>query len=158
MRVAEAQREEANEGSAEAKSSVAQKVAGGLARRRAAETQAAFADPRPVASSVGGAGGAVGAAAAPSQGPRLVQEETRIESGRDVRRRIYMVDNLLVTLDERLAVDAYEMRRPSANAPQPDSVTGTATIQWSGANGREFTLTGPAPKERLERIRRVLGY
>lgn len=154
VRVAEARHEEAVEGSAEAKSAVAQKVAGGLARRRA-ETQAAFADPRPVASSVGGAAGA----AAPSQGPRLVQEETMTERGREVRRRIFMVDNVLVTLDERLAVvGEYEMRRSSANAARPDSVTGTTTIQWTGATGTEFTLTGPAPKERLERIRKALGY
>ena len=156
--VAEARREEAVVGLAEAKSSVAQKAADGLGRRRAAETQAAFTEPRPVAAapSVGGAAGA----AAPSHGPRLVQDATMTENGRDVRRRIYMVDNLLVTLDERLAVgDAYEMRRSAANAERPDSsATGTTTIQWTGAKGTEFTLTGPAPKERLERIRKALGY
>jgi hypothetical protein len=156
VRVAEARREEAAEGMAEAKSSVAQKVADGLGRRRAAETQAAFTEPRPAAASVGGAAGA----AAPSQGPRLVQDATMTENGRDVRRRIYMVDNVLVTLDERLAVsDAYEMRRSAANAARPDSsASGTMTLQWTGANGTEFTLTGPAPKERLERIRKALGY
>ena len=81
------------------------------------------------------------------------------ENGRQVRRRIYMVDDVLVTLDERPAVgDAYEMRR-SANAARPDSsASGTTTIQWTGANGTEFSLTGPAPKERLERIRKALGY
>ena len=153
--VAEARREEAVEGSAEARSSVAQKVAGGLTRRRAAETQAAFANPSAAAPSVGGAAGA----AAPSPAPRLVQEETILDSGREVRRRIFMVDNVLVTLDERLAVaSAYERRQASANAVRPDSATATTTIQWTGANGTEFTLTGPAPKERLERIKKALGY
>ena len=82
------------------------------------------------------------------------------ESGREIRRRIYMVDNVLVTLDERLAIgDAYEMRRSAANAARPDSsAVGTTTIQWIGANGSELTLTGPAPKERLERIKKALGY
>jgi putative zinc finger protein len=158
VRVAEARREEAAEASAEGKSSsVAQKVTGALGRRRAAETQAAFADRPPVASpSVGGAAGA----AVPSQGPRLVQDVTMTESGREVRRRIYMVDNVLVTLDERPAiVGAYEMRRSAANAAQPDSsATGTTTIQWTGVNGTELTLTGRAPKEQLERIKKALGY
>ena len=155
VRVAEARREAAAEESVEGKASVAQKVAGTLGRRRAAETQSAFTEPRPVAS-VGGAAGA----AAPSQGPRLVQDVTMTESGRDVRRRIYMVDGVLVTLDERPAIaGAVEMRQPSANAARPDSSAGgTTTIQWTGANGTEFTLTGAAPKETLERVKKALGY
>jgi hypothetical protein len=159
MRVAEAQREEAAERSAEGKSSVAEKVAGNLARRRAAETPTAFAEPRPMASSIGGAAGAASAqsAAAPSQGPRLVQEETMHEGGREVRRRIYMVENVLVTLDERLPSAANETRAPSANA-RPDSVQGISAITWIAANGHELTLTGPATKDRLERIRKALGY
>lgn len=160
MRVAEAQREEAAERLAEGKSSVAEKVAGGLARRRAAETPTAFAEQRPMASSVGGAAGAATAqsAAAPAQGPRLVQEETMREGGREVRRRIYMVENVLVTLDERLPSVANEtMRAPSANA-RPDSVQGITAITWTAPSGNEFTLTGPVTKERLERIRKVLGY
>ena len=160
MRVAGARREEeAAERSVEGKSSVAEKVVGGLARRRAAETPAAFAEPRPIASSIGGAAGAASAqsAAAPSPGPRLVQEEMMREGGREVRRRIYLVEHVLVTLDERLPAALNEMRAPSANA-QPDSVQGTTAITWTAANGTEFTLRGPATKERLERIRKVLGY
>jgi hypothetical protein len=156
VRVAEARREEAAEESAEGKASVAQKVAGGLGRRRAPETQAAFREPRAMAASVGGAAGA----AAPSQPPRLVQDLTMTESGREVRRRIYMVDTVLVTLDERLViVGEYEQRRSATKAARPDSSAGgTTTIQWTGENGTEFTLTGPAPKETLERIRKALGY
>lgn len=160
MRVAEAQREEAAERVAEGKSSVAEKVAGGLARRRAAEAPTAFAEPRPMAASVGAAGGGASAqsAVAPSAGPRLVQEETMRESGREVRRRIYLVENVLVTLDERLPPAATEtMRAPSANA-RPDSAQGITAITWTAPSGNELTLTGPVAKERLERIRKVLGY
>ena len=154
LRVAEARREEAEDRSVEGKS-VAEKVAGGLARRRAAESQAGFAEQRAVTASVGGAAGA----AAPVQAPRLVQEERMLEGGREVRRRIYLVDGLLVTLDERLPSAANDMARaPVAAAPRPDSVPGMTAITWTSATGSELTLTGAGTKERLERIRKGLGY
>ena len=94
------------------------------------------------------------------------------EDGRDVRRRIYRVDGILVTLDERLPGLELEERHPpvEANAaaaplraqvaPAPaDSTAGsTNTIRWTDARGAELTLTGPAPQARLERIRKLLGY
>jgi hypothetical protein len=153
--VAEAERAEAREQSAQATSAVAEKLAEGLTRRRAADASARFAEPSPAAPSIGRAAGA----AAPREGVQLVQEEKMMESGREVRRRIYRVDDLLVTLDERLPVAAAEaMRLRSANTPRPDSTAGSTTIRWTDAKGTEFTLTGAAPQPGLERIRKLLGY
>jgi hypothetical protein len=152
--VAAAQRAEMEERSVEAKSAVTETIATGLARRRAAEARSQFAEPLSAAPSVGRAGGA----ATPGGEARLVQEETMVEGGREVRRRIYRVEGLLVTLDERLPIDAdVTMRAQAANAPA-DSTAGVATIQWTNASGTEFTLRGPAPRERLEQIRKLLGY
>ncbi len=149
------QREEARVSSAQAGGSAAEKVAGGLARRRAVEASARYAEPRPAAPTVGGATGV----AALADGPRLVQEEKMTEGGREVRRRIYRVDGILVTLDERApAPEVLELeQRRVANAPRQDSAAVSTTIQWTDASGKEFTLTGPAPAERLERIRKLLG-
>ena len=153
--IASAQRAEAEQRSVEGKSAILEKIPSGLGRRRASEAPARFAEPLPAASSIGGATGA----AAPGREPRLIQEEKMTESGREVRRRIYQVDDLLVTLDERLPVAAEEARRAqAANAAPADSTPGVTTIRWSGAGGMEFTLRGPAPRERLEQIRKLLGY
>ncbi len=153
--VAAAERQEAVEQSAEAKSSVADKIVGGLTRRRAAEAPSGFAErPAGRAPSVGAAAGA----AAPADEPLLVHEEKMLEDGREVRRRIYRVGDLLVTLDERAATATLERARAlGADVARLDSATATA-IRWTSASGAEFTLTGPAPKERLERIRKQLGY
>jgi hypothetical protein len=153
--VAQGYREEARDLSAQAAPSVAEKAVAGLSRRRAAEQPARYAEPRATAPTVGAAAGA----AVPEAPPRLVQEETMVESGRDVRRRIYRVDELLVTLDERAPRPALnEARADSANASLTDSTTVNRAIRWTDARGTEFTLTGPAPAERLERIRKRLGY
>lgn len=152
--IASAQRAEAEQRSVEGKSAILEKIPTGLARRRAAEAPARFAEPLPAAPSIGGATGA----AAPGREPRLMQEEKMMEGGREVRRRIYQVDNLLVTLDERLPVAEEASRAQAANAAPADSTPGVTTIRWSGAGGAEFTLRGPAPRERLERIRKLLGY
>lgn len=165
--IAQAQREEAQEFSAEAKSSVGEKLADALPRRRAAaDASARFAEPRAAAPRAlePTIGGAVGAAA--TGDTRLVQEERMTEGAREVRRRIYRVDGILVTLDERLpsAVDEAMRARsanaaPAAPAPPADSVArSTSTIRWTDARGAELTLTGPASPERLERIRKLLGY
>jgi hypothetical protein len=88
------------------------------------------------------------------------------EGGREVRRRIYRIDGILVTLDERLPT-AVDEARPAAPAnaaamlpaPRPDSAVGaTNTIRWLDARGAELTLTGPASPVRLERIRKLLGF
>ena len=136
-------------------------------RRVVAENPSRFAAPRPSAPGVGGAAGAA-SAAAPF---RLMQEERLTEAGQEVVRRIYSVDGILVTLDERLPMLELEQRRPraenavpSAKAPatppaaaQDSAVTTSNTIRWRDARGAEFTLTGPASPERLARIRLLLG-
>jgi hypothetical protein len=97
--------------------------------------------------------------AALGAGPRLVQEEMMTEDGREVRRRIYRVDDLLVTLDERAPVPVERAERERAQAPaRADSVATYTTIRWTDAAGTDFALTGPASPERLERIRKLLGY
>ena len=92
--------------------------------------------------------------------PRLVQYELMSDAGRLVRRRIYRVDDLLVTLDERAPVPVERAERERAQAPaRADSLAPTyTTIRWTDASGPDFALTGPASQERLERIRKLLGY
>lgn len=150
--VAAAHRDEARASSAQASDAMPEKVAE-LTRRRAADASARYA--RPAAPAVGGAAGA----AAIADGTRLVQEERKREEGREVRRRIYSVDGVLVTLDERPPVGGeLEVRARIANAPPADSAAIGNTIRWTDARGTEFTLTGAAPRERLEQIRKRLGY
>jgi hypothetical protein len=162
LRVADARPAETRQGREEdASSSIAEKAVGALTRRRSAEAQAKFAEPRPAAPAVGGAAGAAAPApmAALGAGPRLVQEEMMTEDGREVRRRIYRVDDLLVTLDERAPVPVERAERERAQAPaRADSVATHTTIRWTDAAGTDFALTGPASPERLERIRKLLGY
>ena len=153
--IASAQRAEAEQRSAEGKSAILEKIPTSVARRRATEAPTRFAEPLPAAPSIGAATGA----AAPGREPRLVQEEKMTEGGREVRRRIYQVEDLLVTLDERLPVAAEEASRSqAANTAPADSTLGVTTIRWSGPGGAELTLRGAAPRERLERIRKLLGY
>jgi hypothetical protein len=165
--VAQVRREEAQELSAEGKSSLNEKLAGVLPGRRAApEASARFAEPRAAAPSLANVvvTGVAGDA-------RLLHEERMTEDGREVRRRIYRVDGILVTLDERLpdVVDEAMRARPQsaapaaapaqgAPAPQDSAHASTNTIRWTDARGAELTLTGPASEERLERIRKLLGY
>jgi hypothetical protein len=153
--LAQAERAEARDASAQASRSIAEKAVSALGRRRAADQPAHLTQPgAPV---VGGAAGA----AAPTAPPRLVQEETMVEGGRDVRRRIYRVEEVLVTLDERLpSPSPQSMRAEAANTPRADSTRAipVQAIRWTDARGAEFTLTGPVPPERLERIRKLLGY
>jgi hypothetical protein len=164
-------RAEASDASAQASSALTGKIGAAAARRRAADAPANFAETRPTAPAVGTASGA----AAPGETPRLVLEERMREGGREVRRRIYSVDSILVTLDERAPAlelqleqrraaqsNALELeqRRPaqSANAPRQDSAAVSTTIRWTDASGKEFTLTGAAPQARLEQLRKLLGY
>ncbi|HEU5183613.1 MAG TPA: hypothetical protein VFU01_03525, partial [Gemmatimonadaceae bacterium] len=112
---------------------------------------------------------AIGAAAGTvpdSISARLVQEVRMTEGGQEVWRRIYRVDSILVTLDERHpSVLEETIRMPVAPeqraAPSPLAIDTTMrptnTIRWRDARGAELTLTGPAPKARLERIRKLLG-
>lgn len=162
LRVADARAAETREGrEADASSSIAEKAVGALTRRRSAETQAKFAEPRPATPAVGGAARAAAPApmAALEAGPRLVQDEMMTEGGREVRRRIYRVDDLLVTLDERAPVPVERAEQERAQAPaRADSVATHTTIRWTDASGTDFALTGPASQERLERIRKLLGY
>jgi hypothetical protein len=162
LRVADARPAETRQGREEdASSSIAEKAVGALTRRRSAEAQAKFAEPRPAAPAVGSAAGAAAPApmAALGAGPRLVQEEMMTEGGREVRRRIYRVDDLLVTLDERSPVPVERAQRERAQAPaRADSVATHTTIRWTDASGTDFALTGLASQERLERIRKLLGY
>jgi hypothetical protein len=151
--VAQAERAEARDASTEAGASLAGKVGGAMERRRLADAPARLSETRPTAQAFGTASGA----AYGSGAPRLVQEETMVEAGQEVRRRIYSVDGILVTLDERSSDFAFEQRRAAANAPRPDSAAVSTTIRWIDANGKEFTLTGMASAERLERIRKLLG-
>jgi hypothetical protein len=67
------------------------------------------------------------------------------------------VDDLLVTLDERAPVPVERAERAQAPA-RADSVATHTTIRWTDAAGTDFALTGPASPERLERIRKLLGY
>ena len=83
------------------------------------------------------------------------------EGDRDVRRRIYRVDDLLVTLDERMPQRLeLEQRRSalSADVVMDSARVSVNTISWIDARGFEFSLTGAATKERLEQIRKTLGY
>jgi Putative zinc-finger len=126
-------------------------------QRDAAEAAAApFVEPRPQISVRGAA-----SPAQPVPNVRLLQEEQMKEGGRDVRRRIYRVGDLLVTLDERAPqLLELEQRRSAlqANVVADSAVASVNTIHWTDARGFELTLTGAATKDRLEQIRRVLGY
>jgi hypothetical protein len=148
------QRAEARVSSAQGGGSATEKVVGALGRRRAADASARYAEPRAAQPSVGAATGV----AALADGPHLVQDEKMTEGGREVRRRIYSVDGILVTLDERATGPEVLEQGRAANAPQLDSATVNKTIRWTDARGNEFTLTGQAPAERLERIRKLLGF
>jgi hypothetical protein len=161
--VAQLRRQEAQEFSAEGKSSL-NELAGVLPGRRATpEASARFAEPRALERSISGVADAPGIA----RDTRLVQDERMTEDGREVRRRMYRVDGILVTLDERLSGLELEERRarveanaaPAPPAAPSDSTRETTnTIRWTDARGAELTLTGPASEARLERIRKLLGY
>ena len=155
LTVVTAQRADARESSAPASDARAEKAVSELARRRSADASARYARPATPGSAVGAAAGAPALA----DGPRLVQEEGVTEEGRDVRRRIYRVDGVLVTLDER-APSGRDMAAGAriANTPPADTATTIRTIRWTDAKGTEFTLTGPASLQRLEEIRKLLGY
>lgn len=164
------------------RSSVSEKLGGVLgARRSVADASARFAEPaaaqpRPLA-------------APEPNAPRLLTEERMTEAdGRVVVRRVYRVEETLVTLDERTPGeqrDAFEQRRSSEErqasadstvalerrrrmnvleleqrrAEVDSASTPAATsISWVGASGTEFTLSGAVPREQLERFRRLLGY
>jgi hypothetical protein len=164
------------------RSSVTEKVAGVLgARRSVADASARFAEPaaaqaRPLAAPEPGA-------------PRLLTEERLTEAnGGVVVRRVYRVEETLVTLDERTPreqFDAFEQRRSREEQQAPvdstvalerrrrmnlleleqrradvdsASTPATTSISWVGASGTEFTLSGAVPREQLERFRRLLGY
>jgi hypothetical protein len=160
--VAQAEREQAQE-LAEANSRLEERLRVLPRRGAAAEASAGFAEARAAEPS---AKGVVGAAFGAGDA-RLVLEERLTEDGREVRRRIYRVDDILVTLDERLPKIVDEARRarvdayaaPAAQpAPQDSARSSTNTIRWTDARGAELTLTGPASQARLERIRKLLGY
>ena len=161
--MAQAQREERRDFSAEGKAALNEERARVLPGRRAApEASARFAEPRAAAPSIGNV-----VATGMAEDRRLLHDERMTEGGREVRRRIYSVDGILVTLDERLpsTVDAVK-QAPMANAvpavpvpPARDSAAGTTnSIRWTDARGAELTLTGPASQVRLERIRKLLGF
>jgi hypothetical protein len=162
--VAGAARKDVQPLAVEGKPSVAEKLARALpGRRDAADAAARFVPPPPPLSGRGVAGGV--AQSAPNV--RLLQQEQMKEGDRDIRRRIYRVDDLLVTLDERLPVAMEERRERAANlmapaavpAPAADSATASVnTVRWIDARGFELSLTGAATKERLEQIKKVLGY
>lgn len=111
-------------------------------------------------------------AAPEGNAPRLLTEERTVDAGRVVVRRVYRVEETLVTLDERAPLagaqreqQAMEERvsrvEPQAysQAPSVDSTTTrVSTIRWVDSRGAEFTLSGPAPQAQLERFRRLLGY
>jgi hypothetical protein len=166
--LAQAEREEAQGRPAEGKSSIGEKLAGALPRRQAADAAVRFGEPRAAAP---GYAGALSAAAVVAN-QRLVHEERMTEGGREVLRRIYRIDGILVTLDERLpgALDEMRRARVEANAapvvpapavpaaPVDSAPESTNTIRWTDARGAELTLTGAASPERLERFRKLLGY
>jgi hypothetical protein len=144
--------------SAEGKASRVEERLREFARRRdAAEAVEPFAAPRPQISIRGG--NSIATQSAPNV--TLLQEEQMKEGARDVRRRIYRVDDLLVTLDER-APHLLELERRrsalSADVVADTAVASVNTIQWTDARGFELSLSGAATKERLEQVRRALGY
>ena len=163
--LAQAPRAEAQASSAQGKASVAQNIPTVVpSRQRGAEASARFAPPASE-QAIRVRGAAVGAA----RDSRLVLEERMTESGRDVRRLIYRVDNILVTLNERApdtTTKAEErVRRVELNAlaaapapPKDSAAAVTNTIRWTDARGAEFTLSGPVSPARLEEIRKLLGY
>ena len=146
----------------EGRSSVTEKVGSVLGGRRSvADASARFAEPaapqaRPLA--------------APEPNvPRLLTEERMIEAdGRVVVRRVYRVEETLVTLDERAPHAQLELEQRRSAREEQQSAAGstpadsaaapTATIRWVDARGTEFTLSGAVPEEQLERLRRLLGY
>jgi hypothetical protein len=161
--VAQARREQAPE-LGEGKVSLPERLRVLARPGQAAEASARFAEPRAAEAN---ARGVVGAAFGTAEA-RLLQEERMTESGREVRRRIYRVDDVLVTLDERVPdvvegerrarVDTYVAPPAAQAAPQDSTPTSTNTIRWTDARGAELRLTGPVSKERLERIKALLGY
>ncbi len=162
--VAQAEREEARGPLSERKASVTETLSDALSGRRAAPDAAArLAEPGAAAPSIRIRGMAASAGGADT---RLLHEERMMEGGREVRRRIYRVDGILVTLDERLPDAADQVRRAppaSAAAPAPEPRTdsvgaSTNTIRWTDARGMELTLTGAASQAKLEQIRKWLGY
>lgn len=162
--VADANRPTAQSAQAEARSSVTEKVTGalGAARRSVVDAPARFAEP--------GAPQAHLRAVAEPSAPHLLTEEHMVEDGRVVVRRVYRVEETLVTLDERSPRDLekpleLEQRRPRVEAQayeeaaRVDSTTPPiSTIRWVDSRGAVFALSGAAPQAQLERIRKLLGY
>jgi hypothetical protein len=146
------------------RASVADKLGGVLAPRRSvADASARFAEPA--------APQARPPATPEPTAPRLVSEERIAEvGGRVVVRRVYQVEETLVTLDERAPRDTaqrdevlqqrlrrIEERAERAEAPAAAAAP-SATIRWVDSRGAQFTLSGPVPREQLERFRKLLGY
>ena len=146
------------------RSSVTEKLGGVLgARRSVADASARFAEPA--------APRARPPAAPEANAPRLLTEERMTEAdGGVVVRRVYRVEEVLVTLDERAPRELEQqeqavsqerlqrleerLRRVEEQAP----AVPTASIRWVNARGAEFTLSGPVPREQLERFRKLLGH
>ena len=154
------QRAEAQEGAAKAAAT------GRLRALAGARTETEMEERRYARVAPSAAIGAAAGTTSDSNDARLVQEVRMTEGGQEVWRRIYRVDSILVTLDERRPRVLEEtIRMPVAPeqraAPSPLAFDTTMrpvnTIQWRDARGAELTLTGPAPKARLERIRKLLG-
>ena len=148
-------------------------IAGNIANRapgRGAEVDASARFAQPPAAEVRLRGLANAKAVAP--GAQLLQDERMMESGREVHRRIYRVEGILVTLDERVADTReleLEQRRAAASAeanapravpvPAQDSATAsTNTIRWTDSRGTEFVLSGQTSPAKLAEIRKLLGY
>jgi hypothetical protein len=121
--------------------------------------------------------------------PRLLTQERLTEAnGRVVVRRVYRVEETLVTLDERAPReqrDEFEQRRSREEQQAaadstvvlrrqremnlleleqrravPDSTRTPAltSISWVDVRGATFTLSGAVPQAQLERIRKLLGF
>ncbi|MGQ0715270.1 MAG: anti-sigma factor family protein [Gemmatimonadaceae bacterium] len=145
--------------------SVSEQVGGVLApRRRALDAAGRFTEPvTPEAR--------LSRRAREAAPPQLLSEERMLDEGRVVLRRVYRVDGILVTLDERQLVaeqaeNAFEQRRaagapaapPSDSIRSPANAVPVSSIRWVDARGAEFVLSGPASESQLERIRKLLGY
>jgi hypothetical protein len=151
----------------EAQSPVAEKVASALGARRsvpeAAHYGARAAQP------------AINVVGKPNA-PRALTEEQMVEDGRVVVRRVYRVEETLVTLDERAPREEVEQqerrerlqvleerlrrveRAPEQAARLDSAPTAITTIRWVDSRGAEFTLSGAVSREQLERFRRLLGH
>ena len=90
--------------------------------------------------------------------PRLVHTDTLRVAGQPVRRTTYELGRgVMVTLEAWPPVLVYDSVSGNEGAVLPKQPGGANAIEWRGADGTAYVLSGPVPVDELRRVRRALG-